>query len=214
MLVLLALILAGLTAAKPVEKLESCETGYPRNPSKKECHFPLGKPVSIVAHGDIDEGCMFLHTSNNRSLPCCYMEKIRNFQEDPELCHRARQPAGCRGEGEFNVTEKRRGVDHGTCTLHITSLKSEDLEMYQAVFPGDQKTNKIINVKRVEEVKNASAGTVVVIFISVLVILLAVLLAVFKCRKKTRKILEEQIPCLKRSPENVDEVLISFSINT
>ena len=204
MLALLVLILAGPTAADPVEKLsESCETGYPRNPTKKECHFPLGKPVSIVAHGDIDEGCKFLHTSKNRT--CCYMHKIRNFKEDNELCERIKQPAGCRGEGDFNVTEKRRGGDHGTCTLEISSLKPEDLEMYQAVFPGDQKTNKIINIK---EVKTMTTVTVVVIVLIVVVFLLAILLAVFMHRKNSiRKIMEERIPCLKRSPENVDEVL-------
>ena len=198
MIALPVLILAGTISGTPIAKAtkpELCETGYPRNPTKTNCSLPLGKPVSIVAHGDVDEGCKFLHTSNNRT--CCYMDKVRNFQEDPELCKLSQQPAGCRGEDDFIVSKKRRGLNHGTCTLDISSFKPEDLGMYKVIFPGDQKTNKIINTKNIY---NTSTVTVVIVLL-VLVLLLATTSLLWK-KIKSRI---EKIPRLKRSLDKVGD---------
>ena len=198
MMALLVLLLAGTISGTPIAtgiKPEDCETGYPRNPDQTNCYLPLGRPVTIVAHGDVDEGCKFLHTSNNRT--CCYMDKVRNFQEDPELCDRARQPAGCRGEGDFIVNEKRRGLNHGTCTLEISSLKTEDLGMYKVFFPGDQKTNKIINTKKIN-------NTITISVVSVLLVLVLLLATTSLLWKKIKSRIEK-IPCLKRSLDKVGD---------
>jgi len=183
MVAFIVLILAGTTVGTVTKapKPNLCETGYPRNPAKTVCDLSLGKAVSIVAHGDVDEGCMFLHTSKNRT--CCYMHKIRNFKEDNELCERIKQPAGCRGEGDFMVNEKRLEPDHGTCTLEISSLESEDLELYQAVFPGDQKTNKIISIKEIENEATINWTTIAVVVIAILVLLLGTIILLIRLKK-------------------------------
>ena len=182
MLALGILLLAGAGSGAPVEEQSAiCETGGPKNHTNIECYLPQGKPVKIVAHGDLDEGCKFIHTNKERT--CCYMDRVRNFLEDTELCDRFQQPSGCRGEADFIVTEKKLNWDHGTCTLHIQSFRPEDLEMYKAIFPNDKKTNKIIEVKEVMKGSIIIAAVVVAVLI-----VLAFLLAAFLIPKNLDKI--------------------------
>lgn len=177
MLALGVLLLAGAGSGAPVEEQHViCETGGPKNDTKTECYLPQGKPVKIVAHGDLDEGCKFIHTNKERT--CCYMDRVRNFKKDTELCDRFQQASGCRGEADFIVTEKKLNWDHGACNLHIQSFRSEDLEMYKAVFPNDKKTNKIIEVK---EVMNESI-IIIAVVVPVLIVL-AFFLAAFLIHK-------------------------------
>ena len=171
-LVLLVLLLTVTAQGKPAEEKPAlCETGGPTNNTKTDCSFQEGKPVRIVAHGDLDEGCKFLHTSKDRV--CCYMESIRNIREDAELCDRSEQPRGCRGEPDFLVTEEKLGWEHGTCTLALPSASSGDQGIYEVVFPSSQKTNKNIEAKVVK-----SSGVFIALIVFAVLLTLAALAAI------------------------------------
>ena len=67
MLAIGILLLAGGGAGAPGEEHPViCETGGPKNHTKVDCYLPQGKPVKIVAHGDLDEGCKFIHTNKDQ----------------------------------------------------------------------------------------------------------------------------------------------------
>ena len=182
----LGVLLASAVAAKPVdEEPLLCESGDPKNDTKIDCKFQQGKPVDIVAHGDLDEGCKILHITEERT--CCYMLRVRNFREDPELCDRLQQPSGCWGEADFLIEEKKVNWDHGTCTLHIPSLRSQDMGMYKAVFVNDQNTNKSINI---EEVKSSTLLIVLPVALGIIFILAAIL---FKYKNEIMNECKEKI---------------------
>ena len=171
-LVLIVLLLTVTAQGRPADEEPTlCETGGPTNNTKTYCSFQEGKPVRIVAHGDLDEGCKFL------ARECCYMERIRNIEDDSELCDRFEQPTGCWGEPDFLVTEKKLGWEHGTCTLTLSSTSSEDQGMYEVVFPSSKKTNKNIEVK---VVKTSSVFIPLVVFAVLLALAaLAALIATY-----------------------------------
>ena len=170
MRLLCVILLAVSTAGRPFGKKPwdgnrnetVCETSEKADEElHTRCTFEEGKSVKIVAFGDVDEGCKFLHRKEDGSV-CCYMDKVRSGRDDPELCDRTQQPAGCRAEADFLVTENKLNWDHGTYTLKLTNFKGTDNGEYKAVFPDNKthKTNKIINVGPEQEDKEGtSLGT-------------------------------------------------------
>ena len=164
-----------------------CETSQKADEElHTRCTFEEGKSVKIVAFGDVDEGCKFVQSKEDGRV-CCYMARVRNGRDDPELCDRTQHSSGCRAEADFLVTENKLDWDHGKCTLKLPNYKATDNGEYKAVFPDNKrnKSNKIINVgPELEDKEGTSLGTTAIVGLLLAALIAGSILLTFFIVKK------------------------------
>jgi hypothetical protein len=145
------------------------------------CTFDIGtNNATLVAHGDIDDGCKFIVTNRDGSERCCYMDSNSPYMDpnSPHKCKQEDQDRSCRDASNFLIVENKITYRWQQCMLFLSDFQSSDEGEYQAVFLRNNKHKRRFNVRRTAT--GLTGGAVAGITISVLLIFALVMCGLYR----------------------------------